>query len=44
MQVNFEIFPENTPDMVYPFKAISIVDSERLKKLILMKTNEEGIN
>jgi len=30
--------------MVYPLKAISLVDAERLKKLIFMVTNKEEIN
>ena len=44
LQDAFIVKTENTPDMVYPLKAISLVDAERLKKLIFMVTNKEEIN
>lgn len=35
---------ENTPDMVYPLKAINVVEGNRLKKLMDVITNKEEIN
>jgi hypothetical protein len=42
--VQSTIKSENTPDMVYPLKAINIVEGKRLEKLKFMVTNKEEIN